>query len=180
MIFFAENGICRAMVESLSSAEAARLAPPDQVGAALGALRFWKPIGIMLVALTGGIIASAYGAGAILIPLIGLQMLSVAAALLIEDRRGAGTNESAACPAELPQFSDRRPRDRTLWIFIGAMVLFHTANSPGGVYLGLFLKEELHGSPNPMSYAFVISMLAWMIAVRPVGRLADRIGRRLC
>src|SRR5450755_4359147 len=45
VILFAENGICRAVVESLSGAEAAALAPKGGVGAALGALRFWKPIG---------------------------------------------------------------------------------------------------------------------------------------
>jgi MFS family permease len=44
VILFAENGISRAVVESLSGAEAAALAPPGGVGAALGALRFWKPI----------------------------------------------------------------------------------------------------------------------------------------
>ena len=53
VILFAENGISRAVVESLSGAEAASLAPPGGVGAALGALRFWKPIGIVLVALLG-------------------------------------------------------------------------------------------------------------------------------
>ena len=47
VVLFAENGICRAVVESLSGAEAAALAPPGGVGAALGALRFWKPIGIV-------------------------------------------------------------------------------------------------------------------------------------
>ena len=51
VVLFAENGICRAVVESLSGAEAAALAPQGGVGAALGALRFWKPIGIVLVAL---------------------------------------------------------------------------------------------------------------------------------
>jgi MFS family permease len=54
VILFAENGVSRAVVESLSGAEAASLAPPGGVGAALGALRFWKPIGIVLVALLAG------------------------------------------------------------------------------------------------------------------------------
>ena len=53
VVLFAENGIGRAVVESLSGAEAAALAPQGQVGAALGALRFWKPIGIVLMALVG-------------------------------------------------------------------------------------------------------------------------------
>ncbi len=53
VILFAENGISRAIVESLSGAEAAAVAAKGGVGAALGALRFWKPIGIVLVALLG-------------------------------------------------------------------------------------------------------------------------------
>src|SRR5438270_2951521 len=63
VILFAENGICRAVVESLSGAEAAALAPPGGVGEALGAIRFWKPIGIILVALTGSWITEQYGVG---------------------------------------------------------------------------------------------------------------------
>src|SRR5579864_89338 len=48
VVLFAENGICRATVESLAGAEAAHLAAPDRVGAALGALRFWRPVSIVL------------------------------------------------------------------------------------------------------------------------------------
>ena len=66
VVLFAENGICRAVVESLSGAEAAALAPKGGVGAALGALRFWKPIGIVLVALVGSWMSERYGVGAIL------------------------------------------------------------------------------------------------------------------
>ncbi len=36
VMLFAENGACRATVESLAGAEAAHLAPPSEVGAALG------------------------------------------------------------------------------------------------------------------------------------------------
>ena len=43
-VIFAENGPCRATVESLAGAEAVHLAPPNQVGATLGALRFWRPV----------------------------------------------------------------------------------------------------------------------------------------
>ena len=85
VILFAENGICRAVVESLSGAEAAALAPPGGVGAALGALRFWKPIGIVLVALLGSWMSERYGVGAILMPLAVVQGLAVAAALLIHE-----------------------------------------------------------------------------------------------
>ena len=62
-VLFAENGPCRATVESLAGAEAVHPAPPDQVGAALGALRFWRPIGIMVVALVGGVMVDPYGPG---------------------------------------------------------------------------------------------------------------------
>jgi hypothetical protein len=53
VILFAENGIGRSIIESLTGAEAAALAPKGSVASALGALRFWKPIGIILVALLG-------------------------------------------------------------------------------------------------------------------------------
>ena len=58
------------------------------------------------------------------------------------------------------------------------MVLFHTANAPGGIYLGLFLSGDLHAAPHRLAEAFVVSMAAWMIVVRPAGTLADRWGRR--
>ena len=40
------------------------------------------------------------------------------------------------------------PRDPALWTFVAAMVLFHMANAPGGVYLGLFMERDL-GAPRP-------------------------------
>src|SRR5439155_19143061 len=82
---FAENGICRATIESLSGAAATCLAPPAEVGAALGALRFWKPISIVLVALAGGVIAEHAGVGAVLLPLTVLQVLSVGTVLLLHE-----------------------------------------------------------------------------------------------
>src|SRR5947199_6890618 len=85
VVLFAENGICRAVVESLSGAEAAALAPKGGVGAALGALRFWKPIGIVLVALVGSWMSERYGVDTILLPLAAVQGLAVAAALLIHE-----------------------------------------------------------------------------------------------
>jgi MFS family permease len=56
--------------------------------------------------------------------------------------------------------------------------LFHVGNAPGGVYLGLFLKRDLHADEWVLSSAFVVSMIAWMLAVRFAGPLADRVGRR--
>jgi MFS family permease len=72
----------------------------------------------------------------------------------------------------------RRMSDPGLWAFVVAMVLFHAANAPGGVYLGLFLKRDLHAADRMLAYAFVVSMAAWMLVVWPAGWLADRCGRK--
>jgi MFS family permease len=187
VVLFAENGIGRAVVESLSGAEATALAPKGGVGAALGALRFWKPIGIVLVALLGSWMSERYGIGAILTPLAVVQGLAVAAALLIHEpprarlERGGHDHDdrrvrlrgSAAKPANA-----WFPKDTGLWTFVAAMVLFHIANAPGGVYLGLFLKRDLHAPERMLAYAFVASMIAWMLVVWPAGWLADRYGRK--
>ncbi len=175
VILFAENGISRAVVESLSGAEAAALAAPGGVGAALGALRFWKPIGIIIVALLGSWMSEQFGVGAILLPLAVVQGLAVVAALLIHE-----TNERKP-----EQHHDRGepgigwlPKDAGLWAFVAAMVLFHAANAPGGVYLGLFLRRDLQAPDRMLAYAFVVSMVAWMLVVWPAGWLADRWGRK--
>ncbi len=188
VILFAENGISRAVIESLSGAEAATLAPPGGVGAALGALRLWKPIGIVLVALLGSWISEQYGVGAILVPLALAQGLAVAAALLMhETPRRHESKESASGGAEQSRNAGTHaangksgwlPRDAGLWSFVVAMILFHAANAPGGVYLGLFLKRDLHAPDRMLAYAFAVSMVAWMLVVWPGGRLADRLGRK--
>ncbi len=188
VILFAENGISRAVVESLSGAEAAALAPPGGVGAALGALRFWKPIGIVLVALLGSWMSEKYGVGAILLPLAIAQGIAVGFALLIHE--SSATGRSGRFGAEEGQTltkisgQDEKlprqwlPRDAGLWAFVAAMVLYHAANAPGGVYLGLFLKRDLHAPDRMLAYAFAISMVAWMLVALPGGRLADRWGRK--
>ncbi len=183
MILFAENGICRAIVESLSGAEAAALAAPGGVGTALGALRFWKPIGIVIVALIGSSMSEKYGVGAILLPLAVAQGLAVAAALLIHEpaeRQSDRNDEKQPQPTaqEKQGFLGFIPKDAGLWAFIAAMVLFHAANAPGGVYLGLFLKRDLHAPDRMLAYAFAVSMVAWMFVVLPSGRLADSWGRK--
>src|ERR1700722_8433166 len=68
VLFFAENGLCRAAIESLSGAEATRFAAPGKVGDALGALRFWRPLSIIIVAIVGGYFAKDYGLRALLWP----------------------------------------------------------------------------------------------------------------
>ena len=55
-------------------------------------LRFWKPIGIVLVALAGSWMSERYGVGAILLPLVVVQGLAVAVALLIHETSRAGFN----------------------------------------------------------------------------------------
>lgn len=178
VVLFAENGICRATAESLFGAEVAQVAPPDRVGSALGALRFWKPLGVISVALLGSALAEEQGIGSILLPLAGIQTLAVVAALLIHEEQARP--DRALLPGTKPP---RDPNglglnDRTLWGFVAAMVLFHMANAPGGVYLGLFLQSDLQAAKRLLSYAFIISMLAWMGVVWPAGRWADRFGRR--
>ena len=177
VILFAENGIARAVVESLAGAEAAALAPVGGVGSALGQLRFWKPIGIVLVALGGSVLAERSGAGSILLPLAIAQTLAVGLALLLHgEHRAAAADE----PPSQPHRDQWRSlfADRGLWAFIAAMVLYHAANAPGGVYLGLFLKRDLHAPERLLAYAFAVSMVAWMLVVWPAGWLADRWGRK--
>jgi MFS family permease len=187
VVLFAENGICRTVVESLSGAEAAALAPAGGVGAALGALRFWKPIGIILVALVGSWMSEQYGVGAILLPLAVVQGLAVGLALLIhetgararpEDGRERGATGAAARGREEEPARGWLPRDAGLWVFVAAMILYHAANAPGGIYLGLFLKRDLHAPERLLAYAFAVSMVAWMLVVWPAGWLADRWGRK--
>lgn len=173
VILFAENGICRAVIESLAGAEAASLAAPDRVGSALGALRFFRPAGVVLVALAGGWWAENHSVGSVLLWLIALQGLAAVFGLLIHDRKQLAEQEPMA-QAHSPWLG----YDRAVWAFIAAMVLFHFCNAPAGVYLGLFLKRDLDAPTRVLSYAFVVSMIAWTLIARPAGRLADRIGRR--
>ena len=57
----------------------------------------------------------------------------------------------------------RLPKDAGLWAFVAAMVLYHAANAPGGVYLGLYLKRDLHAPERMLAYAFAVSMVAWLL-----------------
>ncbi|HUY88205.1 MAG TPA: MFS transporter [Pirellulales bacterium] len=180
VVLFAENGLCRAVVESLSGAEAASLAPPGQVGAAMGALRFWKPVAVVSVTLAGGWYAERFGIESIFAWLIVLQGLAFVASLLIHDRERQEPSDEL--PAIASEASERGPSprgwDRSLWAFIAAMILFHACNAPGGVYLGLFMARDLAAPTVLLSYAFIVSMVVWMLLARPAGRLADRWGRR--
>ena len=59
--------------------------PEGASGRRAGALRFWKPIGIVLVALAGSWMAERHGVGSILVPLAVVQGLAVVFALLIHE-----------------------------------------------------------------------------------------------
>jgi len=181
VVLFAENGIGRAVVESLAGAEAAALAKAGETGAALGALRFWKPAGIVLMLLLGSYMAGHARGGleSILLPLAVVQVLAFLAAFLIhEDKaRHEPTDEPESKPAADGK-SGGFLKDRGLLCFLAAMVLYHAANAPGGVYLGMYLKRGLHAAPSIPAYAFLVSMIAWTLVVFPAGRLADRIGRK--
>ena len=131
----------------------------------------------MAVALAGGWIAEHRGVGTILIPLTVVQGLGFLVAFLIhEGGRTRRVELEVDRPVNLA--TDLLTKDRALWAFVAAMILFHMANAPGGVYLGLFLNRDLHAPARLLAYAFVVTMLAWMLVVWPAGRLADRCGRR--
>jgi len=151
----------------------AALAGTGKVGSALGALRFWKPIGIVILALVGSWVAENYGIAAILRPLAFVQTAAVGVALLLHESRHEGEAPRGVVRPE----GGRLPKDPGLWAFVAAMVLYHAANAPGGVYLGLFLKRDLHAPERMLAYAFAVSMVAWMLVVWPAGWLADRVGR---
>lgn len=183
-VFFAENGPCRATVESLAGAEAVHLAPPSEVGAALGALRFWRPIGIMAVALLGGVLIDrGYTLDSILLMLVGVQGLAFVAALFIHENQTNPSHDRKE-GEEIHRFARNEKsishpwRDGSLWVFVVAMVLFHAAAAPGGAYLGLFVKHDLGANDGFLPYLFIVMMLAWMVLVRPAGRWADRLGRK--
>jgi MFS family permease len=202
-VLFAENGPCRATVESLAGAEAVHLAPPSQVGAALGALRFWRPIGIIAVALVGSILvdpqgwaadllparlidmiaSQEYTLGSILLMLVVVQGLAFVAGLLIHKpqsslSRGHKGTEAQSLPYCRNSYSTNPWRDGPLWTFAVAMVLFHAAAAPGGAFLGLFVKHDLGASDGFLPSLFIVMMIAWMVLVRPAGRWADRVGRK--
>jgi MFS family permease len=182
IVLFAENGVCRATVESLAGAEATHLASTGGVGTALGALRVWRPLAIVTMALAGIGLSGVLGVRGLLVPLAIVQALAVGLALLIREDGGKEKHAKEPSPSDKDQdpsaAKGKGLRDATLWVFVAAMVLFHFSNAPGGVYLGLFLKQDLGASDSLLPVAFVVSMIVWLLAVAPAGKLADRIGRR--
>src|SRR5205814_1065051 len=83
-------------------------------------------------------LAERHGVASILLPLAVVQGLAVAAALLIHDagaRNGPLRDASDGIAKHSKPERSRggwHPNDAGLWTFVAAMVLFHTANAPGG------------------------------------------------
>ena len=173
VVLFAENGICRAVVESLTGAEAAALARAGQVGAALGALRIWKPIGIVSMALAGSWLAERKGVGSILIPLAVVQGLGFIAAFLIHEERKSrdrlttgdssrGARASPACRATV-----RSGRLSRRWCASTRPM------RPAACTWGCFSSRDLHAPERYLAYAFCVSMIS-LDARRLAGGLAGR------
>jgi MFS family permease len=176
-ILFAENGPCRAILESLAGAEATHISRPDRVGSGLGALRFWRPVGVVAVALVCVPLVQSVGIQRLLQPLAIVQCLAVATALLLHEEQAPEVAKRNDGPAAKPG-RGRGLRDGVLWTFMAATVLFHASAAPGGAYLGLFLRKYLGADDGLLPVAFIVMMVTWMLVVWPAGRLADRIGRR--
>lgn len=129
------------------------------------------------MALAGSWLAERYGVGSILVPLAVAQILAALAALAIHEP-GPVRHDTPSSDGRPASRGGWLPHDAGLWAFVAAMVLYHAANAPGGVYLGLFLRRGLHAPERLLAYAFAVIMVAWMLVVWPAGRLADRWGRR--
>lgn len=130
------------------------------------------------MALAGMFLSELIGVRELLIPLAVILALVIVAALLIREDHEPG-RQTLVHSRERKTISESRGlRDATLRVFVVAMVLFHLCNAPAGVYLGLFLKQDLDSPNGLLPAAFVVSMVAWMLVVRPAGVLADRMGRR--
>ena len=110
VILFAENGICRAVVESLTGAEVTTIAVDNQRGAALGRLRMIKPMGIIVVALLGSWWAQIHGVSSILGPLVIVQALGLIAALMIPATIAHSTSAIQIKPSKSKLVTSAPPR----------------------------------------------------------------------
>lgn len=172
VVFFAENGACRATVESLAGAEAVSLSTPDRVGAALGALRMWRPIGIVLTALAGGFLAEdpSIGVGGLLGPLAVLQCLAVVFALFIREK--GKRDPEASARAELPSPSGSGAGGEGLRMLAGKSPSSLTPPSEGeGNCAEPARKNGDRGLRlrDPVLWAFVAAMVLFHFANAPPG-----------
>ncbi len=208
-VLFAENGLCRSALDSLAGAHAAQTANPDRIGTELGWLRFWRPTGIVLVALLSSFLARSESIEIILWPIALLQSLAIIGCLImLWSTRSSNRNEAptfsncSGTKSSTPKTSllddypslknpatnnhylstEKSPewpgKDQGFYLLLVAMVIFHIANSPPGVYLGLSLQQDLKTPKHYLPLLFIVSMVSWAIAVPLVGKLSDRIGRK--
>lgn len=177
IILFSENGLVRGLVESLSGAEATALAPEGNEARALSALRFWRPAGILVVTVICGWWLAKLGLETAFLLVVGLQFLSFITAISM---MGAKVEKVApikgAINEKITPTLSNLIKDPILCTFITAMILFHFAGAPAGVYFGLFVSRELMLPESFIAFAFVVDMAAWLIVVLPTGWLADRYG----
>ena len=142
VMLFAENGICRAVVEKSVRCRGGGSGCRRRCGRRPGSPPALKPIGIISVALAGSWISSAHGVGAILLPLAVIQTLATGLAFLIHqpERSGAAagyvtTNKAAARSPGSPRAEGTEivgcRSDAGLSAFVAAMILYHMANARG-------------------------------------------------
>ena len=82
------------------------------------------------MALAGGLLAENFGVASILLPLTVVQSMAVVAALMIHEDKTRPIPVAMIAPAERPLYATSAGlglKDRTLWVFVAAMILFHIA-----------------------------------------------------
>ena len=104
---------------------------------------------------------------------VGIQLVAIVGILFMAP---GGALQPVTSAAEKPK--TRIGKDKVLWAFVVAMVLFHVANAPQGIYFGLYMVRDLGFTETFVASAIVLDMFAWLLVVLPVGWLADRYGLR--
>ena len=173
VILFSENGIARSLVENISGAEVSATAKEGEEGRALGSLRFLRPAAIVLVSLGGGWLAQKTSLEYVFTIVVGIQLVAIVGILFMAP---GGALQPATSAAKKPKA--RIGKDKVLWTFVVAMVLFHVANAPQGIYFSLYMVRDLGFTETFVASAIVLDMFAWLLVVLPVGWLADRYGLR--
>jgi MFS family permease len=173
VILFSENGIARSLVENLSGAEVSAMARKGEEGKALSSLRFFRPAGIVLVSLGGVWLAQKTSLQYTFTIVVGIQFVAILGILFMAPGATLQTTTSAAEKTKV-----RIGKDKVLWAFVVAMVLFHVANAPQGIYFGLYMVRDLGFTETFIASAILLDMFAWLLIVLPVGWLADRYGLR--
>ena len=173
VILFSENGIARSLVENLSGAEVSAMAQQGKEGKALGSLRFFRPAAIVIVSLGGGWLAEKTSLDYVFTIVVGIQLVAIAGIFF---RAPVGELHPATSALEKPKA--HIGKDKGLWAFVAAMVLFHLANAPQGIYFSLYMVRDLGFTETFVASAIVLDMFAWLLVVLPVGWLADRYGLR--